>query len=232
MRTDEPYQRAKEEADKFVTKQVATLNGDPDAQEAFQDRLYRMIDYGIKRFDWYEEQRFKFLQIALALVTVTAGLSGFLANVRNSLSPLALGLSFGAVATLLFTGIKLMLIYNELRNITYPYTKIADIRSWFFRYNFTNLLPPALSNDSDQSVKEVKEVATAYQTFVERWTEYAKKPKGFVEEDLQQVFILQVLQSYRRQSLERMVTLLNWGVIIFLSFFAVAIFVFFLTGHP
>jgi hypothetical protein len=230
MEPDDAFKRAKEEADKFVADRVATLNADPTALEAFQDRLYRMIDYGIKRFDWYEEQRFKFLQIALALITVTAGLSGFLANVRSSISPLALGLSFGAVVTLLFTGIKLMLAYNELRDITYPYTKIADIRSWFFRYNFKSL-PAALSREPVQSIKEVQETATAYQKFVERWSEYAKKQKGFIEEDLQQVFILQVLQSYRRESLERMVKLLNVGVIVFVSFAALAVFVFFLQGH-
>ena len=230
METDEAFERAKKEADKFVAEQVATLNGDPPAQAALQDRLYRMIDYGIKRFDWYEEQRFKFLQIALVLVTVTGGLSGFLANVRNSISPLALTLSFGAVGTLLFTGVKLMLAYNELRNITYPYRKIADIRSWYFKYNFDNL-PVALSSEPVQSIKEVQEVATAYQKFVERWSEYAKKPKGFIEEDLQQVFILQLLQNYRRDSLESMHHLLNWGVIIFISFSFLAVFVFFLQGH-
>ncbi|SRR6266498_1929264 len=231
METDDAFKRAKEEADKFVTERVATLNGDPSAQAAFQDRLYRMIDYGIKRFDWYEEQRFKFLQIALVLITVTAGLSGFLANVRNSVSALALTLSFGAVGTLLLTGVKLMLAYNELRNITYPYRKIADIRSWFFKYNFKDL-PASLSSEPVHSIKEVQEVATAYQNFVERWSEYAKKPRGFIEEDLQQVFILQLLQNYRRASLEGMVKLLNVGVIVFIAFSVLAVFVFFLQGHP
>jgi hypothetical protein len=120
-----------------------------------------------------------------------------------------------------------MLVYNELRGITYPYRKIADIRSWFFKYNFDSL-PAALSTEAEQAVKEVNEVAKAYKVFVDRWTEYANKERGFIEEDLQQVFILQLLQSYRRESLERMHVTLLWGVAIFVSLSVLAVLSFFL----
>jgi hypothetical protein len=217
------YKIAKADAAHYVAQQVKALKEDP----ALQDRLYKLIDYAIKRFDWYEEQRFKFLQVGLAFITVTAGLSGFLANVRQQMSTISLGLSFSAVVSLLLTGIKLMLVYNELRGITYPYRKIADIRSWFFKYNFDSL-PAALSTEAEQAVKEVNEVAKAYKVFVDRWTEYANKERGFIEEDLQQVFILQLLQSYRRESLERMHVTLLWGVAIFVSLSVLAVLSFFL----
>src|SRR5262245_41891677 len=42
--------------------------------EKKSDRLYRMIDYAIKRHDWYEDQRNKTLTLALGLL----GLSSFL----------------------------------------------------------------------------------------------------------------------------------------------------------
>jgi len=41
-----------------------------------QERLYRMIDYAIKRHDWYEDQRNKTLALAIALL----GLSSFLVS--------------------------------------------------------------------------------------------------------------------------------------------------------
>src|SRR6266436_873534 len=206
---------------------VLTLK-DATATTPLQDRLYRMIDYAAKRFDWYEEQRFKILQVALALITVTAGLSGFLANVRTSMTRPALIISFIALVILLFTGLKLMQLYNALRGIKYPYREIADIRSWYFKYNFDKL-PASLSSDETKAAQEVREVAAAYKTFATRWAEYANTDSFFIEEDLQQVFILQLLQSYRRENLERMHLVLTWGIIIFASVAALAVFIYFLS---
>jgi len=211
-----------------VRQRAATFKEESLAPAVIQDRLYKMIDYAVKRFDWYEEQRFKFLQIALAMITVTAGLSGFLANVRTSMTKTALVISFVAIGVLLITGIKLLFLYNALRGITYPYRKIADIRSWFFKYNFDKL-PAALSQDATEASAQIAEVATAYENFTSRWAEYATTDRAFIEEDLQQVFILQLLQAYRRDNLESMHKVLEYGVVIFVGAAALAVFIFFLS---
>lgn len=208
---------------------VATFKVDETTGVApLQDRLYKMIDYAAKRFDWYEEQRFKFLQVAMAFITVTAGLSGFLANVRTSMTKPALTISFVALGILLFTGLKLMQLYNAFRNIKYPYREVADIRSWYFKYNFETL-PANLSSDTTEAAKQVDEVGQAYTAFATRWAEYTNKEKAFIEEDLQQVFILHLLQSYRHKNLESMNSVLTWGIILFVATATLAIFIYFLS---
>src|SRR4051812_13499984 len=44
------------------------------------DRLYRMIDYAIKRQDWYEDQRNKALALAVTLLGLSSFLIGGLLN--------------------------------------------------------------------------------------------------------------------------------------------------------
>src|SRR5262245_23514491 len=55
-------------------EEIATRHPELWTKDDTFDRLYRMIDYGIKRQDWYEDQRNKALSLALGLV----GLSAFL----------------------------------------------------------------------------------------------------------------------------------------------------------
>ena len=52
--------------------------------KSVQERLYRMIDYAIGRFDWYENQRHKFLGMALIAIPILAGQASFSLNLFSS----------------------------------------------------------------------------------------------------------------------------------------------------
>jgi hypothetical protein len=57
-----------------IGEQIAAEHEELWTRKDVPDRLYRMIDYAIKRQDWYEDQRNKTLSLAIGLL----GLSSFL----------------------------------------------------------------------------------------------------------------------------------------------------------
>jgi hypothetical protein len=118
--TEKPF---REIGEKLVSSQHHTWE-----KETF-DRLYRMIDYGIKRQDWYEDQRNKALSLAIALL----GLSSFL--VAGLLSPETKAMLwfriFGGFTLISIASMALVIIGEYAKGATESYThrSLADIRS-------------------------------------------------------------------------------------------------------
>ncbi len=190
--------------------------------KSVQERLNRMIDYAIGRFDWYENERHKFLGIALIALPILAAQARFSLDLP---SPHPLSSVFGVLSSLVGFGsaLAMMHIYVSASEAPHPYRKLADIRSWYFRYSLRGKLEPRLDDDPDKAKEQVERVLRAYKNFSSRWAELLKKKKGFLEEDLQQVFILQLLQKHRQENLKEMVAILKVGTILYVAFLGLAI---------
>lgn len=69
-----------------------------------------------------------------------------------------------------------------------------------------------ISNDKYKAIEQVENVKENVKLFTERWVEYAKEEKGFIKEDIEQVFILQVLQRYKYQQVKKLSKYLTRGL--------------------
>jgi hypothetical protein len=199
----EEMQKARED----LLAKLAGLDGD-----ALKERLYKQIDYQARRFDWYEDQRHRLLQIGLALLALMGVLLVPAFKFANSIHWIPAGFVGLTLITLLLTGIHIMVLYGSGRSKNYPYRDVADIRSWYFKYNLPKE-PPILGQDDSVRGRQVAETIESFRTFSDRWTEFAATDSRFLVEDLEQVFILQVLQSYSYQSRRQMLLALDRGII-------------------
>lgn len=179
-----------------------------------QDRLYRLIDYAIHRYDWYDELCHRFLNIGIGLATATAGVAAVLVQFAIPASLLAIIFLWSSLASLFFTGLALIWIYNRGLARNYPYRKIADITSWYFIYNFPQRMKIRLSRRTKVAFVQVQLIADALEAFLERWKETVSDDRGFIKEDLEQVFILQLLQRYKNQHVRSMSRFLSVGFIV------------------
>jgi hypothetical protein len=190
----------------------ATLK--PEQRKELLDRLSKMIDYAIKRQDWYEEQRNKTLSLGIALL----GLASFLVTglLNPAIEPMY-GFRIFATLTLLAivgTGSAIILEYVSGASEAYTHRGIADIRSWFFAYVVKEPVLKAVIADENNRERNKQIIVDAWKKFVEGWIEYQNHPMGFVAEDLQQVFILYLFQAMRRRSLRRMIESATIGAFI------------------
>jgi hypothetical protein len=188
------------------------------------DRLAKMIDYGIKRQDWYEDQRNKALSLGVSMLA----LSSFL--VAGLISPTIekmVYFRFFAGLTLIsivLTAATVILEYVHGAKENYTHRDLADIRSWFFRYVVREpVIDAAIANSAAQAPKKREIITDAWKKFIGDWTEYEKNSKSFIVEDLQQVFILYLFQAMRRRSLRRMISTATTGAAVITLFLLGAI---------
>jgi len=202
----------------------------PEEQKYFQDRLYQMIQYAVGRYDWYDEQRNRFLQIGLTLLAVASAAAAALTQVRTDFCILAKVCVWLSLLSLFVTGIILLLIYNRDVEKNHPYRKIADIKSWYFVYNIPKKMTDNLSSNIKIAQEQVENVEASMKEFVNRVVTTAKEPRGFIKEDLEQVFILQLLQRYKFQQVKKLSAILTWGILITVIFVVIAIILILIFG--
>lgn len=221
------FKDAKERAQKLEKDQIEGAKIDPTEEATLRERLYRMIEYGIRRHDWYDDQRHRFLQIGLALMAAGVAICAVFSKLVDLKVPTeVISWIFGIV--IFCTGLYLVYLYNKGVARSHPYRKISDIRSWYFVYNFPSGLRDHLSEKPDDAKREVNEVIAGLQVFLDRWLELTKDRLAFIKEDLEQVFILQLLQSYRHQQVKAMSSALYRGLKI-AALFLLLVFVSFLV---
>jgi hypothetical protein len=200
------------------------LSDDDSAIKEIKERLYKMIDYAVKRYDDYSSQRHRFLVLGVSLIGASATLIGILLSNRFSIPGIAFWLEGIGLLILGFSGAWMIHIYSIYITPEYPYRKIMDIHSWYFKYNFSDSLDYKLSSDSQTANTQVKEVAEQYLGIVESWMEKAHTKNYFLKEDIEQVVILQLLQKYGRDSLEKMKNAMLLGLVCFFLCFIGGIF--------
>jgi hypothetical protein len=215
----------KNELDKFFSEEKNRLNYNrhkifeaadlsADKVSKLQDRLYRMIQYAIERHDWYDEQRHRFLQIGVALFAVSATISAVLVAVMKEMEGVTEILAWLSVGSLFLTAFYLIHTYTRGVERDHPYRRVVDIKSWYFKYNFPFGLKDQISRKPAQAKNQVKEVVDSFRVFLNRWFSLLKDNTSFVKEDLEQVFILQLLQRYGSQQVKRMSKGLFFGLLI------------------
>lgn len=218
------YEQEKKEFAKLKEDIVQLEQMEESEKLKLSDRLYRMIEYSIGRHDWYDEQRNKLLQLGIAILGAAAVISTAVLSFGEKLSlfsEILLGLF---VLGLFATGLLLIINYSSTIGQNHPYRELVDIRSWYFKYSFPSGLKESISSKEEIAKIEINEVVDAFKNYLTRWIEYATKKNEFLKEDLEQVFILQLLQRYRFQQLKRMSNILKWGLIISCSFFMISLF--------
>lgn len=225
---DYANQRAQMEAARnFAKAELANANN----KDALRERLYHMIDYAIRRYDWYEDQRHRLLQIGLALLAASSALLiPSLKFVFGEPTHVATGILLTLVVIVAFiTAITTIFQYKLGLAGNYPYRKVADIRSWYFRYNQPGGALPSFDDTQKQFADKVTNAVANFKRFIERWSTHAKDDLAFVVEDLEQVFILQTLQNYSAQNRTMMIETLIRGVFFF-ALFTLLAFVSYVLG--
>ena len=219
------FNKKKSEFQKIKDDIIDGTNFSEDQIKRIQDRLDRMIDYAIDRHDWYDSHRHKFLQIGISLLASGAAISAILARLTNELSIFVEILSWVGSISLIFTGGYLIYLYNNGISQDHPYRKVVDIRSWFFKYNFHSNSIGELSKDPAIAKEQIETTVEAMKNFSQRWIEIAKDENGFLKEDLEQVFILQLLQKNRSEQVKVMSKSLSRGIAVSFTAIIVAILI-------
>jgi hypothetical protein len=135
-----------------------------------QDRLYKMIDYGIGRVDYYEDQRHRLMQIGLGIMATGAALLALFSKLDIPIFQSWAGAWLSALTPLL-TGVSLVYLFNRSIGSSYPYRKIVDIRSGYFTYNFPGKMDVKLRRSEEKARKQIEDVTAALKTFLDRWVE-------------------------------------------------------------
>lgn len=172
-----------------------------------KEKVFRAIDYAIRRHDWYEDQRSKVLQATLAIASAFLAIAGISVRLRSDISEPAVVIAVGTAVTALLGLLRNILLFRSELNQDRPYRYISDIRFWFFGYN----LPqgrgePSSGNGPPELAKAVAKDRTRF---------FSRVSENFslghsLREDFEQLFILHVLQKYKATSLTKMQDVLFW----------------------
>jgi hypothetical protein len=97
--------------------------------------------------------------------------------------------------------------YNKELGADRPYRFISDIRTWYFRYN----LPEHSSSGDSAMLSAANDVANQRKQFFSRVVDNIA-PDTSLREDIEQLFILQVLQRYKSESLHSLQWILTYTI--------------------
>lgn len=188
-----------------MAKIAALVSRDPpdDTKDSIgvvlRDKIYRAIEYAIKRHDWYEDQRSRIFGVILAVATLTIAILGWSFKNTGSVHvvfwPLILNMIFSVAFAVYY--------YNEELDGDRSYQLVSDIRFWFFRYNFKT--PAEFSEKPNDSLARAALVKFERDVFMKRVLGDFSVV-GSMREDLEQLFILHLLQRSKTKSL----SVLRW----------------------
>jgi hypothetical protein len=131
---------------------------DDDQLKLVQERLYKMIDYTVKRHDWFVDQCHRLLQIGLALIASGGVIVSLVARLDN-LTRITQILAWLFGFSLFGTGLWLVHLYNRYMAREHPYRKVVDINSWIFHYRFPGYRDPNLSKSAETAKRQVQQEA-------------------------------------------------------------------------
>lgn len=196
--------------------EIAKEEFDPKSdQEFFQDRLYRMVDYAVGRHDWYEEQRGKLFQAALGMISFIAAAIAITTSFNDHSRVFVVTFYLGLIS-LGYAACRIIFLYTKVSEKNHPYRRAADIKSWYYRYAFESgsviddLDELFASEDKDRAVEDTRE---NFRSFLRKIDQKSIKDSA-IHEDLQQVFILYLLQNYRQINLKEMYRVVRvWTII-------------------
>ena len=190
---------------------VEKANLTDDEQRSIQERLYKMIDYTVKRQDWYADQCHRLLQIGLGLIASSAAIIALFTKVEK-LSVVSQFLAYSLGVSIFFTGIRLVYLYNIALAGDHPYRKLANITSWFFAYRFPEDLPQNISKNTEIARKQIEQESKYIREYFSNFLSHAKDKLGIIREDIEQVSVLLILQKYKHKQTQQMSRNLSNGL--------------------
>jgi len=208
---EKEFQRLRGELQDAEFKTVTGAELCENQVKTVQDRLYRMIDYTVKRHDWYVDQCHRLLQIGLALIATASATAAIFQKLENLPRPTQY-LAWLFVVLLFGTGLILVLLYNNYLSGNHPYRKVVDIHSWYFAYRFPRHLDPNLDGSPTEQMKQVADEKNYIASYFTSFINQAKSVPNMIREDIEQVAILLILQRYRAQQVKEMAKYLFRGL--------------------
>ena len=182
-----------------------------EAIEYLEKKISNSINYAINRHDWYENQRKSIFQFILTGFSIVIALNGL---ILKSTETIASSEKYFLIFSFLLAILPVTFAlwhYNHELDSDRPYRLVSDIRYWYFRYN----LPEKSDNLADATtLTKAEAVLSERKIFFDRCCEnfdYAKS----VREDLEQIFILHVLQRYKHESLKKLRYCLVYFIVAF-----------------
>lgn len=196
---------------KLIGSYIADFSNEDREKEAFDyfsKKISSSISYCISRHDWFEEQRGKVFSQFVALFSSALAIVAVMSRIETFdllVEKVVLGsLLFVMVWSLL----RFSIIYHSELNADRDYRYISDIRFWFFRYNLREK-----SKSNSEPEVAVEDVSSQRENFFNRVLENYSLEKS-IREDLEQLFILHVLQRHKQESLTKM----QWALSSFIVF--------------
>lgn len=186
--------------------EISVPNADDKAHDYFIKKLFAAIDYAVKRHDWYEDQRSRVFQSALTLLSAVLAVIAVVSKAGTPLSdPYPLMLVFFAVGTSVAL-VRMLWLYSVELNADRPYRLVSDIAFWYFRYNLPS---SSTALTPEGATAAARNVLNERKRFFDRITQHVPLAKS-MREDLEQLFILHVLQRAKSESLSKMQWVLNY----------------------
>lgn len=192
------------------------------------DRLYKMIDYAVKRQDWYADQCHRLLQIGLGLIASGVAIIALFSNLENlQIVTKILGGIEGLI--FFFTGLKLTDLFNRSLAGNHPYRNLVNISSWFYYYNFPEEYSEQnLSEDPNIAKEQVNQESDYIKNVFIKFLDQTTDKNKSIREDIEQVSVLFLLQKYKREKAQQMANALSTGICLTFLFFVFLILSFFL----
>lgn len=192
-----------------------------------------MIEYAKGRQDWYEDQREKRLSLAISMIALSGIVMGLILASADPDGIDPNSFVYRAAAGLLFlicgTAFSVIAIFLRGQNLTYTHRQdINSIFSWynyavpvsprigFFEYLIWGQNSPLIISGRLDRAREAKknQLIEGFQDFSDKTTSAWQCEVDRYNEDLQQVFILQIFQVIARENLQMMTFSLQVGILL------------------
>jgi hypothetical protein len=190
------------------------LNGKQDDGTYLLTKIPAAINYAIGRHDWYEEQRANIFKNTLTVGGIVLAALGLYSGLQTTPSDLAKLIILGVGLTILAAVVYIVHLYNVELDGDRPYRLISDIRFWYFRYTLHGLASRiGQKPDFEKIARNELDDRTKYFDAI---MEISTLP-NLIREDIEQLFILHVLQRYKHESVQKMRWAFSWLIICFLA---------------
>lgn len=181
-----------------------------------RERMSKMIEYAVGRHDYYERARQYMMTIGIGIVAASTALEALLFRQEDVPRFLMVG-----AAILGLVGVLMIFRFVYETSPDYPYRRVADIRSWYHFYNVPHKRRFAVKPKEAELMADQTDFLNRLKDYASSWLGWASEPtfhRRFLAEDFEQVFILFVLQQYKRAYTRKMAITLVCGIAIFLVF--------------
>lgn len=190
------------------------LLGDDVKAKAMAERLADMRKYAVERHDYYERYRNQYLAVGLAMLPLSFAIGGFILSFIDTAKVDLPWAAVAGVGVLCFavTGLMVVFAYIDGTSPNYCYRKVARVRSWYHAYSGLAGVGDADHLCPDAIKREMVGFADALEQFGGSWIESMKASWRPVAEDIEQVFILFLLQSVKRRQVRWLAGCVKWGM--------------------